>query len=300
MKRTLLALGLACLCVVGFSVRTDDTVQIPFDLAAAAGWLNNTDGREHPLKGTFTVNKFGFNGDVDASEESIWDADDLPTLGDGPARCFANIGDTAAVMRVSSDSAADAGLGISIEVLDANWVKSVVLMDLGVAAATTGTVYAPIGSVVLLRVNRALPTGDAFTGNIYIHTDVADTGTDGVPDFPATQTIAVVTAGENQTLQACYSVPVGFSAMMKQYCIGNLSQAAGAQDVTFRLRKSVEHAASRTTELKTLADEHAECDAHDPPIMFAEKTDIELTAIAGGPSQGTSGTFDLILIPNDS
>jgi hypothetical protein len=244
-----------------------------------------------------TVNKFGYNADVDTAEESIWDADDLPAEGDGPARCFTNIDvDTPVAIYVSSDDATDAELGIEIEVLDGTWASSMVAMELGVAAATTGTVYAQVGSTTLLRVNRAFATGDAFTGNIYIHIDAADADTDGVPDTPATDTIAVITAGENQTLQACYTVPLGFAAVVNQFCTSNIT--AGIQTIDFRLRRSIEGAASRTTELYTLANGTYACTQHDPPIKFTEKTDIELTADASGVNALASGTFDIVLVPN--
>jgi hypothetical protein len=245
-----------------------------------------------------TVNKFGFNGDVDQTEESIWDADDLPTEGDGPARCFTNIAvDTPKAIYVSSDDAADAGLGIEIEVLDATWARSMVAMNLGIAAATTGTVYTQVGSATLLRVNRAFATGDAFTGNIYVHIDGADDGTDGVPDTPATHTIAVITAGEEQTLQACYTVPLGYSALLTQFCTSNIWTAA-EKEIEFRIRRSISGAASRTTEKYTLSNATYACTLHDPPLMFSEKTDIELTADATGDNASASGTFDIVLVPN--
>ena len=121
--------------------------------------------------------KFGFNADVDAAEESIWDVNDLPTSDAGPTRCFENIGITPANLYVSSDNTADATLEISIEVLDATWASSVITMDLG-AVSGTGTAFTQIGAVTLLRVNRAFATDDDFTGNIYIHKDAVDGGTD--------------------------------------------------------------------------------------------------------------------------
>jgi len=270
------------------------SIEMDFNTALAAGELAG----DWPTAGA--VNKFGFNADVDTSEESVWDMDDLPTNTAGPGRCFANMATTAAPLCISSDNVADAGLGVTVEALDANWAPVTISATLGVAAVTSGTVLInPLGTVNLLRINRAYATSTALTGNIYIHKDcTADTGNNGIPDTPATDIVAGITAGENQTLQACYTVPLGFNALMTQFCIGNLSQAAAAQTVTFRLRKSVAGAASRTTELMALADSVQECVIHDPPSKFTEKTDIELTALAGGASQGTSGTFDLLIIPN--
>jgi hypothetical protein len=264
----------------------------------------------------FAVNKFGFNDDLDGTEESIWDVDDLPTSGDGPLRCFANMTDvchdpadpevqvdcgdqdaTAGLsLRVSSDSVADAGLPISVEFIDSNYRKRVVVSSLGVAAATTGTVYEVIDSgFAHLRVNRAFATGTAFTGNVFIHIDSVDTGTDGIPDIPATQLIAGITAGENQTLQACYTVPLGHFAALTQFCSSNAS-AAGS--VRFRLRRSIAGEAPRTSELYPQGNNVYSCTVHTPPAIFEEKTDIELTGVGAAVNNDASGTFDLILLPN--
>lgn len=241
------------------------------------------------------VNKFGRNDDLDTAEESIWCADDLPTEGDGPARCFTNVGATPIDFYVSSDNAADAELEITLELIGNDWSRKIVTMDLGVAAATTGTVYTQIGIYTLLRVNRAYATDDAFTGNIYIHTDVVDGGTDGVPDLPATQIVAVITAGENQTLQACYSVPLGFSAALNQYCASNVSNVG---TIDYRIRRTTDGGAVRTAELLTLDVKTHTCIKHDPPIVFVEKTDIEITGDSAGVNATTSATFDLILFPS--
>ena len=87
------------------TARVENSLWLPFEYGAAAGYLNVEDDRSHPFKFTATVNKFGFNADLDTAEESIWDADDLPTEGDGPARCFTVLGTTAALLVISSDNA---------------------------------------------------------------------------------------------------------------------------------------------------------------------------------------------------
>ena len=282
--------------LLGFSTRVESYHIPSFTLGAAAGWLNPGGDRSFDLKGTYTVNKFGFNADVDTTEESIWDADDLPTAGAGPGRCFANMA-SAAALYVSSDDATDAAVEIVIEVLDANYVVSTVTMDLGAAAATTGTVYTQIGTATLLRVNRAYATDTSFTGNIYIHTDTVDTGTDGVPDIPSTQIVAVITAGENQTLQACYTVPAGYTAMLLNWCKTNASQAAASTAVTFRWRKTLTGMSSRTQSLISLGDEVTQCTEVLPPGYFPEKTDIEVTG-GGATSQAASADFGLLLLKN--
>lgn len=291
--------------------KLQEPIIVDFVFAAAADFLAGTSQTNH-TKDAYTTNKFGFNTDADTSaEESVWDAAELG----GPARCFVNMDDICAdpddpndvlvdctdpgaipgfPLRVSSSSALDAGLPIEIEVIDHNWARRIISTTLGAAAVTSGTAYKIIeDEVPHLRVNRAYATTTEFTGHIYIHIDTTDTGTNGIPDVPADQIIAVITAGENQTLQACVSIPAGMDALMTQFCAGNISNVGSAD---FRIRRAVEGGADRTTEIVPIAAGGYACTVHDPPIRFLEKSDIELTVLSGANNADVSGTFDLITV----
>jgi hypothetical protein len=277
------------------SVKTD-SIDMPFSYVAAAGYLNTSDNREHAFKGTVTVNKFGRNADSDAQEESVWDGNDLG----GPIRCFDVIGTTAVALYLSSDDENDASdnnaVTVTVEYLDANWDPQSLDVALG-AASAGGTVFAQIGSGTIMRINRMYVTSStAPAGNIYAGIDDVDGNADGIPDTILTDLVAGISIGENQTLQACYTVPNNFTALLTQYCTTNVT-TAGNRTAVFRLRKSVEGAASRVQELLDLADTVYQCTTHNPPVVFAEKTDIELTATASGADASTSGTFDLIIVP---
>ncbi len=268
-----------------FGVRT--AVNMPFEIAAALGALGTK---------IAAINKFGFSGDIDTAEESVWDADDLPTAGAGPGRCFVNVGTTAAAFYLSSDHEDDAGLEVTVEVLDSTWGMSMIDVTLGTASAS-GTLFVQIGNTTMLRINRMFPKGAALTGNIYAGLDDVDGGTDGIPDTPSTDIVAVITQGEDQTLQACYTVPLGFSATIKTLEMSNIANA-GANSVTFRIRKSIAGAANRTQKLFTLANGVFRPQLHDPPLVFVEKTDIEMTADSSGNNASVSATFDIIIFPN--
>ena len=242
-----------------------------------------------------TIQKFGFNADVDTTEESVWDMHDLPTSGAGPLRCFTNI-PSAVNLYVSSDSSADAGLGIAIEVLDSAYAGSLVTMNLG-SANGTGTAFTQIGGTTLLRVNRAYSTGTGFTGNIYIHKDSVDGDADGIPESPSTNIVAGITAGENQTLQACYTVPLGFNAASTSWCISNVSQLAVGTAVTFRSRISLNGAGVRTQILLSLGDETTQCHVAVPSNIFPEKTDVEVTG-SDASSQSAAVVFGIMLVEN--
>ena len=278
---TLLVLGLV----------VPSTSQAGDDLFAIA---NNGTGAPR-----FTVNKFGRNSDADTTEDSIYEGSDLG----GPIRCFADLAATAVALYISSDDPSDASDGakpvtITVEALDANWEPVTIVQALGATVGATGSALTQIGSVTLMRVNRAyVSSTNPALGNIYINADGVDAGPDGVPDNVATKLVTGIVIGENQTLQACYTVPAGYNAFLTQFCTTNINTVANAV-ATFRLRKAVGGAASRVQELLELAESVYQCTLHDPPIKFGEKTDIELTTDSSANNASASGTFDLVLISN--
>jgi hypothetical protein len=130
-----------------------------------------------------------------------------------------------------------------------------------------------------------------------LHTDAVDGGSDGIPDVPATQIIAVITAGEDQTLQACYIVPLGFDALLLNWCKSNASQGAAGTAVTFRWRKTESGGTSRNQSMISLGDETTICNDESPPIRFPEKTKIEVTG-SDATNQAAAAKFGLILVSN--
>ncbi|MHC4302076.1 MAG: hypothetical protein ACYS7Y_32840 [Planctomycetota bacterium] len=287
MKRLTILILLASVALLGAARDVRDTskktagVHFPdYTMSVAIG----------AIPGAFTVNKFGYNSALtsSATEESVWDAPDLG----GPVRCFTVLGTTPATLYLSSSAAGDATESVTIEGLTTDYVAQTATVALGAAAVTSGTVPAAAGT--WLRVNRMYATSTALTGDIYLANDNTDADTNGVPDAPLTTIVSVIDAGENQTLQACYTVPAGFTAVQTDGCISNLG--TGTPAVTFRFRTSVEGAASRTKTKLSVADELSICNSVTPPRVFTEKTDIEVTGAAT--TQAAGATFGLIVIPN--
>jgi hypothetical protein len=237
------------------------------------------------IPGAYSVHKFGYNADVDTTEESVWDGNDAG----GPGRCFTVL-TTAQALYLSSASASDnTTKSVVIDGLDANYERvqsAVTLNGLGFVAAGTW-----------LRVNRMYMVGGANVGRIYLHTDDADAAVaDGIPDSPSTQIVATITAGESQTLQSCYTVPAGFTAYIAAQCITNAG-TGGANSITFRGRVSTTGAEPRRVQFKiTLGQNNAECREVHPMATLPEKTDFEITA-SNSTSQAASGFFDMLLIP---
>jgi len=77
-------------------------------------------------------------------------------------------------------------------------------------------------------------------------------------------------------------------------CVSN-TVLGGADPLTFRVRTSVEAAASRTKMVHGLASGTSLCHSVEPHTVFAEKTDIEFTA--HGTTQAAAASFGMILLP---
>lgn len=247
-----------------------------------------------------TLLKFGFNTDVDDVEESVSEVVDATGAGLGPDRCILDT-TVIPILSISSDDANDAGLEITVEGLDLNWDAYSVTQALGVAGAVSGTVFTSVGDPTKwLRVNRAFVSDSTATqGVVYIHSDLADTGSDGIPDDPTTQVRAVINAAEQQTLHACYTTPDDYASGLhiSQWCASNLTGGAGnAADL--RLRSTTEAGVSRTQSLFSIANGATFCERYDPPRMYPPRTALELTAItaAANSNGNVAGTVNGYLL----
>lgn len=256
----------------------------------------------------YTETIYGFNNAVETAEESIWFGDDLPTEDAGPLRCFANMNTgttpTAANLYISSSDEGDAPAGdttlgvlFTVEALDANWDPITITgVNLGVANAG-GTLFKQIGSVTLMRINKVTVTSAAATGDIYIGLDhTTDTAADGVPDTIATDSVAVIDIGQNETAMACYSVPNDYNAFLTEWCISDLG-LQGTAATTFRIRASVNGAASTVKTHLNVVEDAEECHTVSPPMYFGEKTDIEFTGLST--DDDATASFSLVLIKHN-
>lgn len=246
-----------------------------------------------------TLLKFGFNDDVDGTEEMVSEAVDATGLEAGPDRCIL---DTEAItfLNISSSDANGAGLEITVEGVDANWDEVSVTVDLGSAAVTSGTQYTLVGpGISWLRVNRAFVSDSTATqGVVYIHDDVIDTGTNGIPDIPSTQVRVIITAAEQQTLHACYSIPddYGGGLNITEVC-SSVNATGGNAAGTFRLRSTSATGVSRTQLRFGVGSGLTSCQRFDPPKMYAARTALELTAVgSAGNGLDASGTISGYLL----
>lgn len=231
--------------------------------------------------GVSVIHKFGYQGAVTTTEMAIWD---LPAVYVYPA--------SASVMKVSSASTDDkgvptAGTGartVQVYGLDADYAEQneTVILNGQTAVLTIG-IYIRIFRVVVLTAG----SGGANAGIIYVGTGTVTTGVPAVKH-------AAVSIGENQTLMSVYTVPAGKNALLRRVTITADSNQSGLGKLVSRPFGGVfntrdKWALDATT--SSMMQFH-----YDPPVMFAEKTDIELRGDAAASTMIASGSFDLLLL----
>jgi hypothetical protein len=195
------------------------------------------------------VFKFGVNDSVQNVEQTVWEYGGIYTY---PT--------TAVVMTVTSSAgAADNGCEIAVGGLDENYNEVTEVLTLsGAGTATTTTTF--------IRVFRGFVAGSQdTTGNVTIGNGA--------------NVYSYVNA-DNQTLQAFYTIPAGYTAQLLQtdHTI-NTEQNNKFGQIRIIVRRP--NGVFRTQESFTI-DNGSISRIYSTPIYIPEKSDIEVRAIASG------------------
>jgi hypothetical protein len=233
------------------------------------------------VPGSYGINKFGRNTDVDQVVEAIWDG--------GGTSNYTPTGTWSATAEIDyavSSSASDTG-AIEIQGLDANW-------DLVIQTVTlTGTTAAAL-STNLIRVFRVKNTSaTAAVGTIQVGVGSTTSA------FTAGNLRAQITIGYDQSLMALYSVPLGKTAYMTNWS-ASLNKGSGPTSggVNILLWARTFGGVFRVQDTKSLLVVGTSADRreYNPYPSFAAKTDIVVTAIASANDYDVSAGFDLFLV----
>jgi hypothetical protein len=254
-----------------YSSATRQGAYEPFELQVARGQV---DGHE-------TLFKFGINGDVGTSVETVWAQGGTYVY---PA--------SATVMKISSSSADDASGGtgartIAIFGLDANYneISESVLLD-GQTAVNTGNSY--------LRISRMYVTtagsGATAAGTIYAGTGSVTSG------VPAT-VYGMITLTANQTQMAFWTVPAGYTLYLMGVFFTSANSTANASTNFQLIQRPLGGVFRIQSSARTAGNGDFVLDLHTP-LAFTEKTDIEIRAIASAGTSNVSAEFEGIYIKN--
>lgn len=244
----------------------------PFGLQVARG----------QIQGHTSVIVFGYNPDLDTSEESVW-----PNGGTVPHPTVA------ATLKISSGSNDDdgdpAGTGartVYIEGLDGDYnvVSETVVLN-GQTAVNTTNEYLYVNQFYVLTVG----SGGANAGIIY-----AGTG-DVVTGVPAV-IYDLINTGYNNRTTGHYCVPAGYTGYMVE---GNFAagQASGSTAVTGFLKQHGPDGIIRVGAVSTVNNGTSEY-IFDPPYVIPEKNCVGATGIGSANNNSVSSYFNIILIKN--
>jgi hypothetical protein len=242
----------------------------PFDLQVARGQIT----------GHSSVIVFGYNPDVDQTEESVW-----PDGGTVPHPT------TASVLKISSSSASDTSAGtgartVFIEGVDGNYnvVSETVILS-GQTEVNTTKSYLYVNSFYVATVG----SGGENAGNINAGTG---TVTLGVPAV----LYDIIAAGYNNRTTGHYCVPAGYTGYMVEGLFSS-GQASGTTAVTGFLKQHGTDNILRVGAVATV-NNSAAVFMFQPPYVIPEKNCVGATAIGSANNNAVSSYFNIVLVKN--
>ena len=244
----------------------------PFGLQVAR---NQIQGHSH-------VTVFGYNPDVDTSEESVW-----------PAGSTVPHPAASATLTISSSSTDDDGdpVGIGartvyIAGVDGNYniVSETVTLN-GQTAVNTTNQYLYVNEFYVLTVG----SGGVNAGVVYAGTG---TVTSGVPAV----IYDLINTGYNNRTTGHYCVPAGYTGYMVEGLF-SAGQATGSTAVTGFLKTNGPDLILRVGAVTTVNNSSAVF-MFDPPFVVPEKNCVGASAIGAAANNEVSSYFNIILIKN--
>jgi hypothetical protein len=232
------------------------------------------------IMGHRSVIVFGYNPDVDQTEETVW-----------PDGGVVNHPATATVMKVSSDNTNDAAAGtgartIVISGLDASYNEITETVTLnGQTAVNTTNSYLRINDIYVATAGSGLVSA----GTIYIG---GGTVTAGVP----ATIYDLMYVGYNKRTTGHYTIPAGYTGYMVAGAL-TAGQNSGSNQITGRLLTTNSNSVSLTQAVAALNNGQAFYD-FQLPLSIPEKTDVEARAIGASNNNAISSMFQICLIAN--
>lgn len=221
---------------------------------------------------------FGYNPDLDTSEESIWP--------DGGAIPHPTV---ASVLKVSSSDANDTSAGTGARTVlisgldgDYNTVTETVILN-GQTAVNTTNSFLYVNAFYVVTAG----SGGQNAGVIYAGTGTVTAG------VPAT-IYDLIAVGYNNRTTAHYCVPAGYTGYMVSGLI-TAGQASGSTSVTAYLKQHGPDGILRVGAVTTLNNGSVEYH-FDPCYLIPEKNCIGATAIGSAANNSVSAYLNIILI----
>jgi hypothetical protein len=234
------------------------------------------------IPGHSAITVFGYNPDVDTSEESVW-----PNGGTVPHPTVAS------VLKVSSTDAADAspsGTGARTVLITGlngsfNEVSETIVLN-GQTAVNTVNSYLYVNGLTVTSIG----SGSANAGDINVGTG---TVTAGVPAV----LYDMIAIGYNNRTTGHYCVPAGYTAFLV-HGLFTAGQASGSTSITGKLLvHSPDDNIVRVGAITTLNNGVVQY-MFNYPTAIPEKSCVGATAIGSANNNSVSSMFNICLIKN--
>jgi hypothetical protein len=230
------------------------------------------------IPGHQVIQVFGYNGDIDQTEESVW-----PANGTVPHPAAAS------VLKISSSSADDTAAGtgartVYIGGVDGNFdeIGETVTLD-GQTAVNTVNSYRYVNQFYV----ASLGSGTSNVGTINAGTG---TVTAGVPAV----LYDLIAVGYNQRTTAHYCVPAGYTGYITKGVI-TVGQDSGSSAVTAFLKQHGTDDILRVGAIATLNNGSIEYE-FVYPYVIPERNCVGATAIGISNNNAVSAFFNIVLI----
>jgi len=230
------------------------------------------------VAGHSVIQVFGYNPDVDTSEESVW-----PDGGTVPHPTVAS------VLKVSSSNASDTSAGVGARTVhiagldsDYNVVSETVTLN-GQTAVNTTHSYLYVNSLYVASVGSS----GENVGNINVGTGNV---TSGVPAV----LYDMIASGYNNRTTGHYCVPAGYTGYMV-YGVISTGQTSGSTSVTAFLKQHGQDGVVRVGAVATLNNGSVEYN-FSPALMIPEKTCVGATVVGSSANNSASSFFNIVLV----
>jgi hypothetical protein len=236
------------------------------------------------VPGHRVVQVFGYNADVDQTEESVW-----PNGGVVPHPT------SASVLKISSSSASDAAAGTGARTVyiggvdgDFDEVGETVTLN-GQTAVNTVNSYRYVNYLYVVTAG----TGAANAGNINVGTGTVTTGVPAV-------LYDMIAVGYNQRTTAHFCVPAGYTGFMTTGVI-TAGQESGSSAITAFLKQHGPDEILRVGAVTTMNNGSVQYDFAFPYVI-PEKNCVGATAVGASNNNSVSTFFNIVLVagPNAS
>lgn len=216
--------------------------------------------------------KFGAAPSMAAGTATVWDVNDTlypwDALGSG------------SVVNIERNNVADNGFVVTVQGLDDNYEFAE--EDITITGADQ------VGSQLFTRVNRAFisDAGTTNAGDIDIEVGAAG-GT----------TVGRITAGYGQTLMAVYTIPAGKTGYLVHLACTGSSDTDASGSVVKRVFDQDAFRIQHAFEIQLRGGQYEY--TFGAPLVFDEKTDIEIRIVNRSNNKRITAAFDILLVDND-